>query len=187
MIDVKPALIVFPYFVKVRFQIGELMKVERRAWRLLRHGEMQALPNEESPDSIPSLSVLRCPLCGAAYRAGRWKWEAAPDDAIEEPCPACNRIRNDQPGGQVLLKGQFSEARCNDLLQLLKRTEEHEKAEHPLERTMSITPMDGSLLVATTGRHLARCIGEALYASYSGQVEYHYRESDGMVQVVWSR
>jgi hypothetical protein len=51
---------------------------------------------------------------------------------------------------------------------------------------MSITPMDGSLLVATTGRHLARCIGEALYASYSGQVEYHYRASDGMVQVVWS-
>ena len=52
-----------------------------------------------------------CPECGAMYRAGRWTWGSAPVDAQRVVCPACQRIKDDYPGGFLTLGGSFALAR----------------------------------------------------------------------------
>src|SRR5690242_16929691 len=44
-----------------------------------------------------------CPQCGVVYRAGHWQWIERPADAHEGLCPACHRIKDDFPAGQVTL------------------------------------------------------------------------------------
>jgi len=163
------------------------MKQEHSAWRPLRHEEIYQLRNEDSYKQTGKLSVARCPKCGATHRAGRWSWEGAASDAEPYVCPACLRIQDDQPGGEVLIHGEFAQTHYADLERLIRNTEAIEKAEHPLERLMNLGHLEGGLLVSTTGMHLARRIGEALYAAYKGEVRYYYREADSRLHVVWTR
>lgn len=162
------------------------MKEERGAWRPVRQEEMYRLRNEDSYRQSRKPVSARCPKCGASFHAGRWTWEAVPDTE-EQLCPACHRIRDDQPAGEVLVQGEFGERHCDELLHLVRNIEAREKAAHPLERLMGLAPVDDGMLISTTGVHLARCIGQALHAAYKGTVEYRYRDADEQLFVTWSR
>jgi hypothetical protein len=87
----------------------------------------------------------------------------------------------------VTLAGAFVEAHRDEILQLARNREAHEKAEHPLERIMNIEDLAGYILITTTDIHLARDIGEAVHAAYKGELEYHYNKEENLLRVSWSR
>jgi NMD protein affecting ribosome stability and mRNA decay len=164
------------------------MKATRDGWRPLRREELR---DELVHDSYKSKKKLReptrCPECGAVYHDGRWQWLPAPAGAHEEICPACHRIRDRFPAGYVTLKGEFFRSHRDDIVHLARNREQHEKAEHPLERIMAVDDVDDGVLITTTDTHLARDIGEAVHAAYKGELEYHYNKEENLLRVLWTR
>ena len=129
----------------------------------------------------------RCPECGVVFHKGRWAWGPVPKDAVSTTCPACLRIHDRFPGGYVTLKGPFVQAHRDELKKLVEAREEHEKAEHPLERVMGIGERAGSLEITTTGNHLARAIANAVRAAYDGNLKVRYESDENLVRAVWTR
>jgi NMD protein affecting ribosome stability and mRNA decay len=128
-----------------------------------------------------------CPECGAVFRDGRWRWGKAPSDAPRSSCPACQRIRDDYPAGYVRIEGEFASRHREEIAGLIRNVEEKEKADHALNRIMRTREEDGALLVTTTDTHLARAIGEALRAAYSGELEHSHGRGENLVRVAWRR
>src|ERR1700674_2397785 len=104
-----------------------------------------------------------CPTCDAVYLDGRWSWDRIPEDAHEQQCPACQRIRDAFPAGYVVIKGEFIKGHRDEIVAFIKGKEEAQKASYPLQRIMAIEDVHEGLQVTTTDSNLARGIGEALH------------------------
>jgi len=128
-----------------------------------------------------------CPDCGAIYRAGRWQWGERPPGAQEVVCAACHRVRDRYPAGFVDVGGAFFAGHREELVNLLRRHEEKEKADHALARIMAVEDTADGVLVTTTDIHLARDLGEALHHAYQGELEYHYNDAENLLRVHWRR
>ncbi|MFI5223077.1 MAG: BCAM0308 family protein, partial [Nitrospirales bacterium] len=128
-----------------------------------------------------------CPTCGAVFHHGRWTWEPRPSGAHETLCPACHRIHDKYPMGLVTIKGSFKDTQREQLIGLVKNTEEKEKKEHPLSRIMAIESQPDGLVVSTTDTHLSRRIGDSLKHAYLGKLELHYDQDEQFVRVTWTR
>ncbi len=128
-----------------------------------------------------------CSDCHAVYHRGHWTWSDAPKGAHEALCPACHRIRDKLPAGDVLLEGEFVDAHRDELTRLARKEEAREKAEHPLHRIMSIEPGTGTMRVTTTDIHLARSIGEAVRHAYRGRLDLDYAKNEYSLRARWRR
>lgn len=128
-----------------------------------------------------------CSECGAMYRDGRWTWGAPPADAHHTVCPACQRIRDDYPAGDLTLSGGFLRDHRDEILALARHVEERQKQEHPLKRIMAVADEGDSVRITTTSPQLARSIGEALHRAYAGELDYRYPEDEARIRVTWSR
>lgn len=128
-----------------------------------------------------------CKECGAVFHDGRWRWLPKPAGAHEILCPACHRIRDGVAAGYLMLEGEFLAGHHEEILNLVRHMEKNEKAEHPLQRIMSITEEAGTVLVSTTDSHLARGIGEAIHHAYQGDLEFKYGAGENMIRVLWRR
>ena len=128
-----------------------------------------------------------CPKCGAVFINGRWTWVKKPDQVQESLCPACRRILDNYPAGFIELQGLFFTEHRVEILNLISHLESQEKKMHPLERIIAIHPRDKITVVTTTGIHLARRIGEALYHSYKGGYSFRYAAADKSIRVFWER
>jgi hypothetical protein len=102
-------------------------------------------------------------------------------------CPACLRVRENQPAGYVRLEGDFFQAHRTEILQLVANTENRARSEHALERVMATVHEPDRTDVTTTDIHLARRIGEALYRAYRGKLDVSYNPDEYFVRVNWSR
>ncbi len=164
------------------------MKTGREGWRPLQREELRdELVHDSYKSKLKLHEPTRCPECGAVYHAGRWQWGPPATGAVEHICPACHRIRDHFPAGYVTLSGEFLAAHRDELLQLARRHEAKEKAEHPMERIMGIEDVQEGVLITTTDTHLARDIGEAVHSAYKGRLEYHYNKEENLLRVHWSR
>ncbi|WP_248802365.1 BCAM0308 family protein [Pseudomonas sp. MWU13-2100] len=132
-----------------------------------------------------------CPHCGAVYQAGNWTWHTPENtvvaDAKTVTCPACRRTEDNMPAGTLTLSGSFLPGHRNEIVHLIEHTEKKEKAEHALERIMKLTDSDGTLVVTTTGIHLANRLGHALKDAFKGHADYHYGDNEYRLSVNWSR
>lgn len=132
--------------------------------------------------------TAHCPGCGAYFHAGRWSWQREAGSQPETvTCPACRRIAENDAAGNVTLSGGFVKAHREDLLNLVRNTEEMERKEHALERLIKISDEGDKVMVSTTGTHLANRIGHALQAAYDGAVSYTYTENETHLDVAWER
>ena len=164
------------------------MKSERSGFRMLQREQLlQELVHDSYKSKRKLREPTRCPDCSAVYRRGRWTWGAAPAEAHEERCPACERIHDRLPAGYVALGGAFFESHRDEILQRVRSCEETEKGEHPLQRIMAIESNARGSTVTTTDTHLARRIGDALHDAYKGNLEYHYNKEENLLRVTWSR
>jgi NMD protein affecting ribosome stability and mRNA decay len=127
-----------------------------------------------------------CPTCGAVFHKGHWTWGQRPTGAHEEVCPACHRIHDRYPAGELSVRGPFVTEHKAEILGLIHNVEAHEKAEHPLSRIMRIDEGEKALVVSTTDTHLARGIGEALHHAYHGEITIQYSEDQQFVRVYWT-
>lgn len=143
--------------------------------------------HEEREGKLPELAC--CPVCKASYRAGRWTWKAAPIDAYELVCPACERIEMDYPAGVIHLVGDFAVTHRDELIGLIRNIEERERSTHPLKRVMTIADDSSGLCVTVTDGKLVDALGRALHKAYAGRVEHAPTTSDkeNLVRALWTR
>jgi hypothetical protein len=128
-----------------------------------------------------------CPTCGVVFEHGRWMWEPLPANAKAHPCPACQRVKDKYPAGNVTLSGPFLAQHRDEILGLVRNEETRAKAEHPLERIMQIAEANGEITITTTDLHLPRRIGEALKHAWKGELEVHFAPDEYLVRVHWKR
>ena len=69
----------------------------------------------------------------------------------------------------------------------VRKEEQREAADHPLQRIMDIMERGGVITVTTTDVHLARRIGEALHHAYQGKLDIKYSQDEYVVRVTWER
>ena len=130
----------------------------------------------------------QCRTCGAVFAAGRWMWAAKTDDPPRIECPACRRVADNCPAGIVDLQGAFVRDRGDEIKRIVSNVEASQRAEHPLERTMSLqVTAEGDIRIETTGIHLARRIGDALESAYGGDLNLTYGDKEYSVRIVWTR
>ncbi len=130
----------------------------------------------------------RCTGCGAIYLRGRWRWERLqPQPAATTRCPACRRIADRYPAGELTLSGAFVAAHRDELLKLVRNVEKSEAREHPLQRIMDIRRTGEELVITTTDVHLPRRIGHALENAWHGSLDTHYDEQGYFIRMRWER
>jgi hypothetical protein len=165
-------------------------KPSRRTPRRMLRGNPRLA--EERHDPYRSEAKLRGPVrctgCGATYLRGRWRWERLrPVPPATTTCPACRRIHDRYPAGEMALTGEFVAQHVDEILHLIRNVEKNESAEHPLHRIIDLKRRDGQITVTTTDLHLPRRIGHALEDAWRGKLETHYDEQGYFVSIRWSR
>ncbi|RQR46114.1 MULTISPECIES: BCAM0308 family protein [unclassified Burkholderia] len=128
-----------------------------------------------------------CEGCGAVCDAGRWTWYATPLDRRQLECPACKRMRENVPAGELVLQGAYLSAHRSTILELLRHQADLETSEHALERIMDIDTSADSLIVRTTGVHMVRRLGEALLHAHHGDLALDYRDGEDVLRAHWKR
>jgi NMD protein affecting ribosome stability and mRNA decay len=128
-----------------------------------------------------------CPDCKAVYQEGRWQWLKRPPAFNEHQCPACQRIRDRYPAGFVTLSGKFFAGHRDDVLNLARKEETREKAEHPLQRIIDIQQEDDQTVITTTDLRVAHKIADAIHQAYQGSLEVKFTPDEYRVRIRWSR
>ncbi len=159
----------------------ESKAIPLRKDRLLRSQGLD--PSETRGKQPPTV----CPECRVVFADGRWQWGTPPPQAAEGLCPACKRVADKHPAGIVTIGGAFFGAHAEEILHVVRNTEQHAKEEHPLQRIMNIEHTADGAVITTTDVHLARGIGEALQHAYRGDLDFTYADGDVTIRVSWSR
>ena len=129
-----------------------------------------------------------CPTCHAFFNEGRWTWQKAPKDAVEQVCPACQRIHDRFPAGYITIKGEFFKEHKDEIIALLHSREKHEKENRPLQRIMGMdAKRDGSFEITTTDSHIARTLAEAIHSAYKGDLKLRYSRDENLLRATWKR
>ncbi|WP_431291339.1 BCAM0308 family protein [Burkholderia cepacia] len=128
-----------------------------------------------------------CEGCGAVCDAGRWTWYATPLDRRQLECPACRRMRENLPAGELVLHGAYLCAHRATILDLLERQAILETSEHALERIMEIEKSADMVVVRTTGVHMVRRLAEALLHAHHGDLALNYRDGEDILRAQWTR
>jgi hypothetical protein len=129
-----------------------------------------------------------CSGCKAIYHEGRWLWgDVADPTGHPTLCPACERIRDKQPAGEVRISGEFALAHRDEILARARHVEQREKAEHPLQRIIEVRDDRDEIVVTTTDVHVAHAIGAALHAAFKGELQAPWAEKGELLRVRWSR
>lgn len=127
-----------------------------------------------------------CIDCGALFSNGRWNWNDLPNRAQHALCPACQRIKDNYPAGIIELSGPFLGKHYAEILKMIKNIQRKEISEHPLERILDMQETDEGITITTTGMHIARRMGDALFNAYKGKLNYHY-DDENLIRVYWHR
>jgi hypothetical protein len=165
-------------------------RLRGHARRLLAHGNPRLEEEIHDPYRTPrkARSPARCSECGATYRKGRWTWERLqPPPPATLLCPACRRIRDRYPAGEITIGGRFYVEHADEALRLIRNVEGAEHRDHPLHRIIGIERKSGVATVTTTDLHLPRRIAHALESAWGGKLATHYDEAGCFVRIAWER
>ena len=139
--------------------------------------------------------ILYCSRCGAIYYRRRWTLTPPPDirdwaefrDGVRSAlCPACRKMRERYPSGEVLLVGVTREE-SEEILHLLRNAEQTARANNPLERIMELTAQGSKWKVTTTTENLAQRLGRCLEKARGGKVTYKWSHNNKFVRVCWQK
>ena len=139
--------------------------------------------------------ILYCSRCGAIYYRRRWTLTPPPDmrdwaefrDGVRAAtCPACRKIREHYPAGELRLIGVPQEDK-EEILRLLRNEEERAREKNPLERIMDIRAEGPRWIVETTTEKLAQRLGRSLEKARGGKVAYKWSHNNKFVHVFWEK
>lgn len=132
--------------------------------------------------------ATRCPQCGARYRNGRWTWPKTQTYALKsQHCPACRRINDRYPAGEIVVSGRFAGSHRDEILARVRHVEASERALHPLHRVMAVAERDTDIVINTTDVHLPHRIAHALKDAWGGTTKTHYDLEGYFTRVQWKR
>jgi len=165
----------------------DLYRAEPRHDLMKQHHKEEEVHDPYKPRKKPGEPCL-CPQCGAVNIDGRWQWAKEMGDQLQkELCPACQRIHDNYPAGEVILSGGFLAAHKRQIIELAHHTEQAERKEHPLQRIMSVDDAGGTVTIRTADIHLPRRIGHAIFDAYKGELDTHYDKGAYFVRMTWKR
>lgn len=143
-------------------------------------------------EGMPEPAV--CSGCHAIYRNKRWylkdkEWvEVQDNETVKEVvCPACQKMKELYPEGVVTLRGDYLWKHEEEILNILRNTENSAMAKNPLGRIMSIKPEGDSLIIETTEEKLAEHIGRALHRAHQGRLNIDWSDNHSLCRVTWER
>jgi hypothetical protein len=147
---------------------------------------------------LPRLSpggIIHCAGCGAVYHRRRWTLTLPPGVSSFIPaaaatrrtfCPACIKIRERYPSGEVVLSGA-TENDKREVFRILRNEEWRAKEKNPLERIISVEAHNGGWKVATTTEKLAQRLGRCLRKARGGKLVYKWGHNNKFVRVFWEK
>ena len=145
------------------------------------------------PRGAPA-KVVVCPGCHALSTGKRWCLDEAAYVKLrgvkttrEVFCPACEKIRDGYPSGQVTLKGPFLVEHREEILRIIANEEKRARGLNPLHRIMSLSDENGRLEVTTTDEKLAQRIGREIRKACGGTVAYGWSHNNKFLRVQWER
>lgn len=137
--------------------------------------------------------LRQCRHCGSVYYRQRWTLNppegirgrlGSPGGAVPTSCPACRKIRERYPMGELRLAKVHPKER-QELLRVLRNEEGRAREKNPLERIMRIERDNAGLRVETTTEKLAQRLGRSLKKARGGKVEYNWSHNNKFVRVFW--
>jgi hypothetical protein len=146
-------------------------------------------PHTDDSYRAPSrlMSGTGCRECGAVYENGRWIWSASAHVTQQLMCPACRRILEHAPAGELWLQScDYLKARLDQIVSLLSHEAQNEEGLHALERIMAIDVEPDGVRVTTTGPHMLRSLGEAMLRTHHGRLSIEYRDGERLLRGSWS-
>ncbi|QBE69304.1 hypothetical protein SynWH8101_1722 [Synechococcus sp. WH 8101] len=130
-----------------------------------------------------------CPHCGATVHQGRWSWHQAVESAPEQICPACRRIAERLPAGELELSGPFLQEHEEEVMHLLLHNEQRYRSEHPLERMMWMESngLSGATRIAFSGHHITHGLAKRLQRAYGGRLSGDDVTPGSKLRLQWHR
>lgn len=135
--------------------------------------------------------IIQCSGCGAFYV--RRRWTLSPPHGFSKPahaqnifCPACTKMREHYPGGELHLLG-VEPAERGEIARIMRNEEERAREKNPLERIMQLQAMDGDWRVQTTTEKLAQRLGRSIKKARGGKIEYKWGHNNKFVRVIWDK
>jgi len=144
------------------------------------------------PKGAPGMVV--CPGCHAISKGKRWRLDEEAYETLRKSgtvkdvvCPACEKIRDGYPSGQVTLKGPYLAEHRQEILRIIVNEEKRARGVNPLERIMSLSDENEQIEITTTDEKLAQRIGRELRKACGGTVSYGWSHNNKFLRVEWER
>jgi len=143
---------------------------------------------------LPKLTpkgVIQCTGCGIFYHRRHWQLEAPTGfnySVHPHPiyCPACRKIKQRYPSGELSLRG-VETAERQEIVRILRNEEEQARTKNPLEMIMGLQETDGHWKVETTTEKLAQRLGRSIKKARGGKLVYKWGHNNKFVRVVWEQ
>jgi hypothetical protein len=134
--------------------------------------------------------IIQCTGCGAFYFKRRWTLSAPSAFASSvraRPvyCPACRKMRERFPEGELRLVGLEAGDR-NEIARILRNEEEAAREKNPLERIMRFHARNGDWWVETTTEKLAQRLGRSVRKARGGKLQFKMGHNNKFMRVIWS-
>ncbi|HSE91029.1 MAG TPA: BCAM0308 family protein [Candidatus Binatia bacterium] len=142
------------------------------------------------PKKSPA-GIIQCRGCGAFYVRRRWTLSPSPGFSPSVPapfayCPACKKMQEHYPGGELQLLGVDAGER-GEIVRILRNEEERAREKNPLERIMRLQEAKGNWKVETTTEKLAQRLGRCVKKARGGNIAYKWGHNNKFVRVVWEK
>lgn len=135
--------------------------------------------------SSKTSEAVVCRECGLVHHKGVWSHGLAPVGPLRKVlCPACVRVRDRYAAGTITIPATLVGNR-RELQRMLRNLEQGENEDHPLERIMGVRDEDGSMVVTTTGVHLARLFAHRLAKHFHVKPRFRYADDEDLVTIDW--
>jgi len=135
--------------------------------------------------------VIQCSGCGAFYARRHWTLNrpAGFSNSVHTHpiyCPACLKIRDRVPGGELHLLTVESAER-GEIARILRNEEARARVKNPLERIMRLNTENMGWRIETTTEKLAQRLGRSIKKARGGSLDYKWGHNNKFVRVVWEK
>ncbi len=135
--------------------------------------------------------VIQCSGCGAFHHRRHWSLTlpAGFSSQIQSHfvlCPACRKIKDRFPGGELTLRGVEAGNR-GEIAKILRNEESRAREKNPLERIMRMDAANGGWRIETTTEKLAQRLGRSIKKARGGKLVYKWTHNGKFVRVLWEK
>lgn len=135
--------------------------------------------------------VIQCSGCGAFHYRRHWTLTPPPGFSGQIRshlvfCPACRKIKDRFPGGELAMRGVEAEHR-GEIARILLNEESRAREKNPLERIMRMDAANGGWRVETTTEKLAQRLGRSIKKARGGKLVFKWGHNNKFVRVLWEK